>query len=175
MKKNNLLLQATAASAGAQARVLSKERAAWVRSAARGQRGVRAAFTVMEIIIVIGLLAVLIGVLVGNLQGTSQAGRVETVKLYFNTTVEGALAGYQLNVGQFPTSDQGLMALRQAPAGLPSGAWRGPYLKADPVDPWGNAYRYRYPGTHNIGTYDIWSVGPNGIDENGEGDDIRNW
>lgn len=135
----------------------------------------RRAFTVMEIIIVIGLLAVLVGVLIGNLQSTSQGGRVETVKLYLNNTVEGAMAAYQLNVGRFPTSEQGLQALRQAPAGLPSGAWRGPYLKEDPIDVWGNPYRYRYPGTHNVGTYDIWSVGPNGIDENGEGDDVHNW
>lgn len=137
-------------------------------------RAARRGFTVMEIIIVIGLLAVLVGVLIGNLQGSSQAGRVETVKLYFNTA-DAALAAYQLNVGRFPTTEQGLMALRQAPAGLPAGAWRGPYLKSDPVDPWGNAFRYRYPGTHNTGAYDIWSVGPNGIDESGEGDDIVNW
>lgn len=134
----------------------------------------RRAFTVMEIIIVIGLLAVLVGVLIGSLQGTAQGGRVEAAKLYFNTA-DASLATYQLNVGRFPTSEEGLMALRQAPAGVPAGAWRGPYAKADPIDPWGNPYRYRYPGVHNIGSYDIWSVGPNGIDENGEGDDIRNW
>lgn len=149
---------------------LTAQASAMGRSRARN----RHAFTVLEIIIVIGLLALLAGVLINNLRGTSQAGRIEVVKLYFNN-VDGSLAAYQLNVGQLPTSEQGLMALRQAPTGLPSGAWRGPYSKDDPVDPWGNPYRYRYPGTHNIGGYDIWSVGPNGVDENGEGDDIRNW
>lgn len=153
---------------------LPRTASACVRDTDRPRASNRRAFTVLEIIIVIGLLALLAGVLINNLRGTSEGGRVGTVKLYFNTA-DGALAAYQLNVGQFPSSEQGLMALRQAPAGLPSGVWRGPYLKNDPLDPWGNPYRYRYPGTQNVGAYDIWSVGPNGVDENGEGDDIPNW
>jgi general secretion pathway protein G len=73
-----------------------------------------------------------------------------------------ALDLYDFDVGQYPTSSQGLRALMQRPGNLAN--WNGPYLKGDvvPKDPWGHDYMYRSPGEH--GPYDIVSLGPEGRD-----------
>jgi len=82
---------------------------------------------------------------------------------------------YKLEVGDYPTTQQGLRALLEAPKGLTEPAkWSGPYLnKAVPLDPWKRPFQYRYPGKHVPGEPDIWSSGPDGID--GTEDDIGNW
>ena len=84
-----------------------------------------------------------------------------------------ALLSYKMGTDHYPTTQQGLMALIQPPAGVTR--WAGPYLKnkTTPLDPWRNPYHYRYPGIHNPNTYDCWSSGPDGID--GTADDIGNW
>ena len=76
--------------------------------------------------------------------------------------------------GRYPTTDQGLASLMNAPGVPPEPKnWRGPYLKKGSLrDPWGNPYRYAAPGTHNT-DYDLFSLGPNGTE--GGGDDIVNW
>ncbi len=82
---------------------------------------------------------------------------------------------YHLDLGELPTTAQGLEALHEAPADLASAdKWDGPYLR-DPVpqDPWGNPYQYRTPGTHNADSFDLWSFGPDKTD--GTDDDIGNW
>ena len=89
------------------------------------------------------------------------------------TELEGALDLFRLDAGRYPTSDEGLQALRTRPAGLES--WDGPYLKKDvPQDPWKKTYVYRRPGQH--GDFDLVSFGSDG-QEGGEGDaaDIVNW
>jgi general secretion pathway protein G len=97
---------------------------------------------------------------------------------------ETALGRYQQSVGDFPTTKQGLQALRTRPPDLPKGKqWNGPYLNPEvslqplnlelPLDPWGHPYHYRSPGIHNPDTFDVWSVGPGGVD--GSADDIGNW
>jgi type II secretion system protein G len=85
------------------------------------------------------------------------------------------LAIYQLDLGDFPTTAQGLEALHRAPAGLPQPAkWSGPYLDAEvPLDPWGNPYQYRSPGIHNRESFDLWSLGPDGV--SGSKEIIGNW
>jgi general secretion pathway protein G len=76
-----------------------------------------------------------------------------------------------VDVGRFPTNEEGLNALSAQPAGLKN--WRGPYLKRLPEDPWGHPYLYRFPGRHNKNGYDIASAGPDG--KPGGGDDLGNW
>jgi type II secretion system protein G len=85
------------------------------------------------------------------------------------------IEAYKLDVGDYPTTEQGLRALRMPPDGLANPAkWSGPYLaKEVPLDPWKRPYHYRYPGKHVPGQPDIWSSGPDGID--GTEDDISNW
>ena len=89
--------------------------------------------------------------------------------------LENALEMYGLDVGRYPTTAEGLDALRKPPADAPAnGKWKGPYLtKPAPSDPWGHPYRYAAPGTHRARSFDLWSAGPDGV--NGTTDDIANW
>ena len=75
-----------------------------------------------------------------------------------------ALDGYRLDNGSYPTTDQGLAALRERPTRSPVPSnWRGPYLrKAVPLDPWGRPYLYRAPGERNPGAFDLESLGRDG-------------
>jgi general secretion pathway protein G len=74
-------------------------------------------------------------------------------------------------VGGYPTTEQGLKALLQAPRGT-GRRWKGPYIDELPLDPWGRPYGYCCPGEHNRDKYDVWSQGPNG---QGNGESIGNW
>ncbi|WP_269539652.1 type II secretion system major pseudopilin GspG [Cerasicoccus fimbriatus] len=141
----------------------------------RGAPKRAAGFTLLEIIIVVGLIAALAGALIVGLQGTGTAGQVQIEKQFVTTGVKAPLMAYRLNMGDYPSTDQGLAALVTAPAGV-GGKWVGPYLDKAAVDSWGQPYNYRYPGTNNKnGTPDIWSNGPNRQNEEGGGDDVNNW
>lgn len=85
---------------------------------------------------------------------------------------ELALDTYEVDMGAYPKS---LEALLRKPAAATAGNWSGPYVKGDrlPTDPWGNEYRYTYPGKHNKYAPDVWSAGPDG--RSGTEDDITNW
>jgi len=129
-------------------------------------------FTLFEILVVItilGLLAALVGPrLFGKVSGAKQKAAKAQIEL-FGT----ALDTFRLDVGRYPTTDEGLKALREKPSG--ADAWQGPYLpKEIPVDPWGKNYVYRCPGDH--GEYDLISYGLDGV-EGGEGEnqDIVSW
>ena len=85
------------------------------------------------------------------------------------------LQAYRLDIGDFPSSSQGLDALRHTPSDLPNqDKWFGPYLDSEvPKDPWSQPYGYEYPGKNQEDWPDIWSYGPDGQD--GTEDDIGNW
>ena len=129
-------------------------------------------FTLIELLIVmiiLGLLAALVAPRMFGKVGTSKQKAAKAQISLFET----ALDTYRLDVGEFPTSDQGLQALREKPSDVDN--WDGPYLpKEIPKDPWGNPYEYRHPGEH--GDYDIISYGadgqPGGEDEDA---DVVNW
>ncbi len=91
------------------------------------------------------------------------------------SALEAPLDCYRLDVGEYPSTEQGLDALLQAPNDPATSAhWTGPYVEdAVPPDPWGHRYRYAYPGIHNEDQPDVWSLGPDGI--NGTEDDIVSW
>lgn len=128
-----------------------------------------AGMTLIELIVVIVVLGLLAGVV-----GTQVFGRVgESRSQTARTQIEQfgvALDLYRLDNGRYPTTDQGLQALRERPTTPPEPrAWKGPYLKKQvPVDPWGNAYIFRAPGEH--GDYDLSSLGADAR-EGGEGED----
>lgn len=133
----------------------------------RARRG----FSLLEILIVIALIAMLAGVTIVAVEQLFGGGQESIAQTFVDTTAPTALMAYRLNMGGYPTTDQGLAALRTAPSNA-GNRWKGPYLKKDPLDPWGNPYQYRSPGTRNPNLYDIWSLGPDGTES---GDDIGNW
>lgn len=131
----------------------------------------RAGFTLIEMLVVIAVIAVLAGLVapmvfhnVGDARVSAAKAQVELLGL--------ALDQYRLDNGYYPSTAQGLEALRTAPAGDPPARnWRGPYLKKPvPVDPWGRSYLYKCPSDSNADGYDLVTYGRDG-QPGGEGED----
>ncbi len=129
-------------------------------------------FTLVELLVVmiiIGLLAALVG---PRFIRQEEKAKVKAAKAQIEL-LSTALDTFRLDVGRYPTSQEGLEALRTQPGGVER--WDGPYLKKDvPVDPWGKPYVYKSPGDH--GPFDIVSYGADGS-PGGDGDnrDITSW
>jgi general secretion pathway protein G len=129
-------------------------------------------FTLIELLVVmiiIGLLAALVG---PRFIRQEEKAKIKAAKAQIEL-LGTALDTFRLDVGRYPTSDEGLEALRTKPGNLER--WDGPYLKKDlPVDPWNKPYAYKSPGEH--GPFDIVSYGADGT-PGGEGDnrDITSW
>jgi general secretion pathway protein G len=132
----------------------------------------RPGFTLLELLVVMVIIGLLAGYVGPKL--FAQIGKSETkVTRAQIDALQKALDQYRIDVGRYPATEQGLVALTQRPAG--ESRWAGPYLvKAAPQDPWGRAYLYRAPGEH--GDFDLWSLGRDG-QPGGEGDsaDVTNW
>jgi general secretion pathway protein G len=129
-------------------------------------------FTLLELLVVL----VIIGLLAGYVapQYFSQIGKSESkVAQAQIESFRKALAQYRIDVGHFPTTEQGLQALVVRPA--TEKKWAGPYLeKTVPADPWGKPYLYKSPGQH--GDYDLYSLGKDGIaGGTGDGADVVSW
>lgn len=130
-------------------------------------------FTLIELLVVlaiIGLLAGLVGPQVMKHLGESKtkAARLQIEEL------SSALDMYRLDVGRYPSSDEGLQALIEAPGTGKN--WNGPYLrkKKVPLDPWNNPYHYVFPGQH--GKFDVFTQGADGSDGGeGEDSDVASW
>ncbi len=132
----------------------------------------RKGFTLLEIVIAIALLAIIIGAVVTNVEGIFSSGQTSVAKMFVEETVKTPLMMYRINMGGYPTTEEGLTALVSAPD-QGRERWKGPYVDKMPEDPWGNPYKYRYPGVKNPAGYDVWSMGPDKQD--GTDDDIGNW
>jgi general secretion pathway protein G len=146
---------------------------------ARPREGFRArrGFTLIEILVVVAVLSVLAALVAPNVfqhLGTAKdaAARSQMEML------GAALDAYRLDNGRYPTTAQGLQALREEPTAEPRPRnWNGPYLRrAVPLDPWDNPYVYLSPGEANPQAYDLISLGADGA-PGGEGEDadIRSW
>jgi len=134
----------------------------------------RRAFTLLEIMVVVGVIAILAATIVPQFIGTSFEAKVSAAKGDIST-LESAIERFYVHMDRYPTADEGLKALVESPAGENT-KWRGPYVKMVRNDPWGNPYQYRTPGVHHVSSFDLWSRGADGND-GGEGQaaDIGNW
>jgi len=138
----------------------------------RNTRRQQSGFTLLELLVVLVVLGLLAGIVAPKY--FSQLGRSEAKVA--KAQIEGlgkALDLYRLELGHYPSSEQGLAALNTAPSDEPR--WAGPYLqKKIPLDPWGRNYIYRCPGEN--GEYDLLSLGKDG-QPGGEGEnaEITSW
>ena len=136
----------------------------------------RGGFTLLEVLLVVGILALLAAIVAPNLIGTQKRAQVDMARNEI-AILEDILALYFQQNGVYPSSEQGLDALVTEPEEKPiPRSWAGPYLddakKLD--DPWNSRYEYAYPGEFNEQDKpDIWSLGPDG--EEDTEDDIGNW
>ncbi len=137
------------------------------------RRSIRAAFTLMEMLLVLAIISLLLGMgtymMVGVLDGAEEGRVGGDIK-----ALEGALIQYRTRGGLYPTESQGLMALVKKPTdGPPPKRYRATIKEAAITDPWAQPYQYRYPGTRNPDSYDLFSRGKD--QKEGTEDDIGNW
>ncbi len=161
-------------------------------------------FTLIELIVVMAIIGILAGLVTVAAQTARKQALVVKTKATI-AAIETALGMFQADIGFYPSQDAGgattvnlINALTTSSANVYNGSadvamssanWNGPYMqfKVDEIsggsliDPWGNSYRYNNPGANHgtgadhSGYVDMWSRGPNGTNESGNGDDISNW
>ena len=128
-------------------------------------------FTLIELMLVVIIIGALVAMVMPRLAGRSEQAKVGAAKADISANIATALKLYELDNGRYPSSsDGGLNALVAKPAGASN--WNGPYLEKKPIDPWGREYKYVSPGTHRTYDYDLYSVGPDGVEGQ---DDVVNW
>lgn len=133
----------------------------------------QAGFTLLELLVVLGIIAMLAGLVGPQVMKHMGESKVKAAKVQVEDLAQ-TLDMYKLDVGSYPTSEQGLNALIENPGDIQR--WNGPYLRKSkvPLDPWNNEYHYTSPGEH--GKFDISSYGADGK-EGGEGEDkdLNSW
>lgn|SRR5690554_3992196 len=132
-------------------------------------------FTLIEIMVVMVILGLLVAVVAPNIMGRSDQAKVTVAETQL-TNISKALDIYRLDNSHYPSTQQGLEALRSKPTGSPEPRNWSPdgYMNSIPQDPWNNDFQYVSPGTE--GPYDLYSYGSDG-QEGGDGDaaDISVW
>jgi general secretion pathway protein G len=139
----------------------------------------RSAFTLIEILVVIVVIAILASVVAPEVFSHVGEAKMATARTQMEE-LSSALDMYRLDNGVYPSTDQGLAALTTMPTIDPPTNWKSPYLrKAVPLDPWGHPYVYLCPGQMNpLGTYDLLSYGSDGQpggEPGKESEDIYAW
>jgi general secretion pathway protein G len=133
-------------------------------------RASRAAFTLIELLLVIAILAVLAAIVVPKFSGRTEQARVTAAQTQISS-FSTALDAFEVDNGFYPRGNKGLDELLTQPSDLTS--WKGPYIKDVPRDPWQNEYQYEAPGKFNPSSYDLISAGPD--KQFGTDDDIGNF
>ena len=139
----------------------------------RTRRAGQAGFTLIEMMVVMVIIGLLMALVGPNLIGRVEQSKVKAARIQIEE-LSSVLDMFRLDVGRYPTSQEGLAALRQRPVGIDR--WDGPYLKKDvPKDPWDRPYMYRSPGEAGR-PYDLFSYGGDGVQGGtGDGQDIAAW
>jgi general secretion pathway protein G len=133
----------------------------------------RRGFTLIELLLVLVILAALSAIVVPKFSNRSKDAKVTAAKTDI-ANLEVALDSFEIDTGRYPTTTEGIRALVIEPSNTNENDWKGPYLKRGvPKDPWQNEYVYKYPGQYNEYGYDLYSYGPDGIQDTE--DDIQNW
>ncbi len=133
------------------------------------------AFTLIEIMVVVIIIGVLAAAIIPQFIGTTHDAKISAAKGHI-AVLQSALERFNLHMDRYPTAEEGLQVLVEAPAGDDTKKWRGPYIDQLRSDPWGNPYQYLFPGVHRIASYDLWSRGADSVDGGeGQGADVGNW
>ncbi len=141
------------------------------RSAQQGftlsRRSAQQGFTLMEMLVVLVVIGLIAAVAIPQVMKLLEGAKHKAARIQLETLSQ-SLVYYQLDIGGYPTTDQGLKALWQSPGG--NEAWNGPYVRQERqlLDPWGRPFIYRSPG--QSGDFDLISLGGDGK-EGGSGDD----
>lgn len=125
-------------------------------------------FTLLEMVIVLGIIAMILGGAIFAMRGIGDAAKLRQVESDFKS-FQSALAMYKLNAGSFPTTQQGLKALQDKPSTTPVPRRWVQVMSKIPTDPWDTVYGYRFPGKKRANEFEMYSMGPDGI-ENTEDD-----
>lgn len=144
-----------------------------MRMKAKSIRGRKNGFTLVELLVVLAILGLLVALAAPRVMNYLGSARSDTARIQIEK-LSGVLDLYRLEVGHYPTEQEGLRALVEKPT--QAGDWNGPYLRNSEslVDPWGAPYVYHSPGQH--GEFDLYTLGADGK-EGGDGADrdITNW
>ena len=127
-------------------------------------------FTLIELMLVVIIIGALVAMVMPRLTGRGEQARIAAAKADIQSNIATGLKLYELDNGEFPSTEEGLNALLVKPPSANN--WRGPYLEKKPIDPWSREYKYKSPGEHRQSDYDLYSLGKDGIEGN---DDITNW
>jgi general secretion pathway protein G len=127
----------------------------------------RAGFTLLEMVIVLGIIAMILGGAIFAMRGIGDAAKLRQVESDFKS-FESALAMYKLNAGSFPSTQQGLKALVDKPTSTPVPRRWVQVMSKIPDDPWGAPYMYRFPGKKRANEFEIISKGPDGMENSAD-------
>jgi general secretion pathway protein G len=126
-------------------------------------------FTLLEMVIVLGIIAMILGGAIFAMRGIGDAAKLRQVESDFKS-FESALAMYKLNAGSYPTTQQGLKALQEKPTTTPVPRRWSQIMSKLPGDPWDQPYGYRFPGKKRASEFEMFSKGPDG--QEGTADDL---
>lgn len=133
-----------------------------------------AAFTLVELLVVVVILGVLAVTIIPQFMGTTHDAKAAAAKSNV-AQLETAIERFNIHMDRYPTMEEGLKVLLDPPQGGDT-KWKGPYIQTLRQDPWNNAFQYRIPGTQGRSRFNVYSRGADGADGgDGENADIGNW
>ncbi|HEX4742638.1 MAG TPA: type II secretion system major pseudopilin GspG [Caulobacteraceae bacterium] len=142
-------------------------------SRSSSRRSSEAGFTLLELLVVLAILGLLAAIVAPQVLRYLGASRSQAAKVQIEN-ISASLDQFDMDVGRYPSQEEGLDALVQAPPAAAN--WNGPYLRRPTalIDPWGQKYLYRIPGRH--GDVDVYTLGSDHAEGGtGEAKDVGNW